>query len=464
MAWPGRRPVSKPDVSETTLAVSEVYGASEASDPACRLIQGDNLEVMAALEPEYAGRFALIYLDPPFFTGAEWAARRGATGQIAAFSDSWDGDLGAYLQWILERVTLARELLADDGCLYMHLSWHVAHYVKVLLDEVFGVERFQNEIVWCYREAINSRKRWNRKHDTLLFYSKGADFTFNPDAVLTPYSESSVRKFRQRDERGPYRLMGRGIEGSPLRSKRDLAPEMETQFPDLTYRHYLGEGTLPVDYWLIDIENQASHARTGYPTQKPEALLERILLASSNEGDLIGDFCCGSGTTLAVAQRLGRRWVGCDTGALAIHTCRKRLLECPVAPHVSIERLMDEGPGRNETSLAMRESAEDCRDAASSIMWVSGPEGSRVRLNEAAIVTADMWAVEWVRAPADPATVKSAPFRPDWWSGRSRRKADVAHESDLWTVEDGALWGARVALYDAAGGVERALVRAPNRP
>jgi site-specific DNA-methyltransferase (adenine-specific)/adenine-specific DNA-methyltransferase len=121
--------------------------------------------------------------------------------------------------------------------------------------------------------------------------------------------------------------MGRGIVNSHLRSKRDLAPEMETMFPELTYRHYLGEGTLPVDYWLIDIENQASPRRTGYPTQKPEELLERILLASSSEGDLIADFCCGSGTTLAVAHKLGRRWIGCDVGEQAIEVSRKRLGE-----------------------------------------------------------------------------------------------------------------------------------------
>ena len=121
--------------------------------------------------------------------------------------------------------------------------------------------------------------------------------------------------------------MGRGITDSPLRSKRDLPANSEHKFPDLTYRHYLGEGTLPVDYWFIDIENQASKVRTGYPTQKPEALLEQILLASSNHGDLIGDFFCGSGTTLAVAQRLGRRWIGADSGELALETTLERLLK-----------------------------------------------------------------------------------------------------------------------------------------
>ncbi len=286
-----------------------------------RLIQGENLQVMTALLPEFRGKFNLLYLDPPFFTGKDWKSR----DDVYAYSDNWSEGLPAYLQFLYDRITLARELLRETGVLYLHLDWQAAHYAKLILDEIFGAERFQNEIVWCYREAINSRKRWNRKHDTLLFYSKGEAFTFNPETVLEPYSESTLKKFRNRDEKGAYRLMGRGITDSPLRSKRDLHSGMEAEFPDLTYRHYLGEGTLPVDYWFIDIENQASKVRTGYPTQKPEALLEQILLASSNPEDLIGDFFCGSGTTLAVAQRLGRRWIGADSGELALETTLERL-------------------------------------------------------------------------------------------------------------------------------------------
>jgi len=365
LTWPGKRPVIIPD----PLPVLAPHGTGvQSSDN--HLFCGDNLAVMAALAPELAGQFALIYFDPPFFTGKEWRSRPnapttaakldpaaslvpspdptpgrnspgnepddGSRGQIqnseykirntAGFSDVWPGDIGGYLQWLLDRLTVARILLRDDGCIYLHLSWHAVHHAKLVMDEVFGADQFQNEVVWCYREAINSKRRWNRKHDNLLFYSKTERFTFNCDAVREPYSESTIGKFRSRDARGPYRLMGRGISGSPLRSKRDLPAEMETRFPELTYRHYLGEGTLPVDYWLIDIENQASSKRTGYPTQKPEALLERILLASTNEGDLVGDFCCGSGTTLAVAERLKRRWVGCDANPDAAAVARARLV------------------------------------------------------------------------------------------------------------------------------------------
>ena len=352
LVWHGKRPAIDPN-PPPTLRITNPSSNPSSNGGSNRLITGDNFAVMAALQQELAGRFNLIYLDPPFFTGKDWHSRPassiqnpnaqpyGPSGSVldpqgrapetpgpeSGFSDDWEGGLSAYLQWLLDRLTLARRLLAEDGCLYLHLSWHSVHYAKLIMDELFGVEQFQNEIVWCYREAINSKKRWNRKHDTLLFYSKGERFTFNYDTAREPYSVSTLKKFRSKDEKGPYRLMGRGITDSPLRSKRDIAPEMETLFPELTYRHYLGEGTLPVDYWQIDIENQAAKVRTGYPTQKPEALLERILLASSNEGDLIGDFCCGSGTTLAVADRLGRRWIGCDLGDHAIDVSANRLTE-----------------------------------------------------------------------------------------------------------------------------------------
>lgn len=334
LVWQGKRTAPVVPDAPPILHCVERVGCQDNTGVCGRLIQGDNLLVLMALEQELAGQFRLIYLDPPFFTGADWFAsvhrQTDNTADIkraAAFSDDWNGDLGAYLQWLYDRLVLCRALLAENGVLYLHLNWQAAHYAKLLLDEIFGVARFQNEIIWCYREAINSKKRWNRKHDTILMYSKGAQFTFNYDVVREPYAETNIRKYRYKDEKGVYRLMGRGIVNSPLRSKRDLPPHYEAEYPGLTYRHYLGEGTLPVDYWKIDIENQASARRTGYPTQKPEALLERILLASSNENDLIGDFCCGSGTTLAVAQRLGRRWIGCDMGDAAIETTRRRLTD-----------------------------------------------------------------------------------------------------------------------------------------
>ncbi len=323
LTWEGKRTAQAEFTPRPVLRIVGEVGETVGTPPN-RLIQGDNLAVMAALHTELRGQVALLYLDPPFFTGREWRTREAEPDTPSAFTDTWR-TLGDYLQWLFDRLTLARELLTENGSLYLHLSWHSVHYAKLLLDEIFGAERFQNEIVWCYREAINSKKRWNRKHDTLLFYTNSDTFTFNPDAVREPYAESTVSKFRHSDEKGRYRLMGRGITDSPFRSKRDLPPETETLFPELTFRHYLGAGTLPLDYWHIDIENQASPLRTGYPTQKPEALLKRILLASSNPGDLVADLCCGSGTTLAVAHALSRRWIGCDVGEAAIEMTRRRL-------------------------------------------------------------------------------------------------------------------------------------------
>jgi adenine-specific DNA-methyltransferase len=160
-----------------------------------------------------------------------------------------------------------------------------------------------------------------------LFYTKTVEnFIFNPDEVLEAHSEGTISKYKFRDENGPYRLMGRGIVGSPIQSARDVSPEWEKTHPELVYRHYLRNGTYAVDYWNIDIINQVANERLGYATQKPEALLERIIKASSNEGDLVADFFCGSGTTGAVAEKLGRRWLMADLGRFAIHTTRKRLI------------------------------------------------------------------------------------------------------------------------------------------
>lgn len=334
--WEGKRTTLESLVHPPRL--EWITGATPAEKSGGTLIHGDCLAAMQAMLPMYQGAFNLIYLDPPYFSGANYQARKDRRNVACepenmseAFDDRWQQSLPNYLQWLYDRLLCVHNLLAEDGCLYLHLDWHGVHHARLILDEIFGAEQFQNEIVWCYREAINSRKRWNRKHDTLLFYSKSDTFTFNPEQVLEPYSLSTLKKFRHTDEKGQYRLMGKGITNSPLRSKRDIAPYHEIESPELVYRHYLGAGTLPLDWWTIDIENQASPHRTGYPTQKPEALLHRILIASTNEDDLIGDFCCGSGTTLAVAARIGRRWIGCDVGALAIETTRQRLDKASVS-------------------------------------------------------------------------------------------------------------------------------------
>ncbi len=323
--------------------VLESHGPRDADgDSHGLLIQGDNYEALHVLKQKYSGKVDLIYIDPPYGTGRKFVKRTRERGSVLpsmdepAYEDGREGGLDDYLQMLYTRLVPMRELLATDGSIYVHVDWRHAHYVKILLDELFGIQRFQNEIVWCYREAVNSKKRWNRKHDVIFFYTKGEKFTFNYREVLEPHSEATVKKYRRRDEKGPYRLMGRGLKGSPIRSARDVASEWEESHPELTFRHYLPEGRLPVDYWMMDIVNQASKERTGYGTQKPERLIERIVRASSGDAALVADFFCGSGTLPAVATKLGRRWIACDSSPAAIETTKTRLLALDAPPSFSI--------------------------------------------------------------------------------------------------------------------------------
>lgn len=301
---------------------------------------------MPSLLPEFAGKVNLIYIDPPFNVGADFTftatiadnpeseedetinfTKQPSIIEQKAYRDTWGKGLDSYMQWFYETALLLKELLADDGSIYVHLDWHVCHYAKAILDEVFGYENFRNNVVWCYKTRQFSRKYWNRKHDDILFYSKSDKWTFNWESVMSPLSESTIKKYKLIDEQGRrYRLNGRGITGSPIRSAKDVDAKWEKTNPELVVRDYLREGYPPEDWWLIDIVNQVANERVEYSTQKPEALLERIIKASSNEGDLVLDCFCGSGTTAAVAEKLNRRWITCDLGRFAIHTARKRFL------------------------------------------------------------------------------------------------------------------------------------------
>jgi adenine specific DNA methylase Mod len=330
LSW-NRRPAPEPKGGG--LAVAEKFGRVVRGGKRNMLIHGDNYGAMHALKADYKDKIDLIYIDPPYATGRRFSnrvsARNGDDPPVdsEAYDDVWADGLDDYLQMIYDRLKLMRDLLAPTGSIYVHGDWHASHYVKIIMDEIFGRERFQNEIVWCYREAVNSKKRWNRKHDLIYFYSKGVKITFNYQEAIEPHSEATLKKYRHRDENGPYRLMGRGLAGSPIRSARDVSKDWEENHPDLTFRHYLTAGRLPVDYWLIDIVNQAAKERTGYATQKPEKLIERIVSVSSNPGDLVADFFCGSGTLPAVASRLGRRWIACDSSMSAIEAAKRRLLD-----------------------------------------------------------------------------------------------------------------------------------------
>ena len=318
-----------------------------------RLCYGDNLLVMQALLagdlstglPSMRGKLDLIYNDPPFDSKADYRTKvilpgtaleqRPTVIEQAAYSDTWKDGTVSYLKMMYPRLALMRELLSEQGSIYVHLDWHVGHYVKILMDEIFGKNNFLNNIVWCYQTRQFSKRYWNKKHDDILLYSKNINqhiFNWAADGVLQPYSEVTVKKYKLKDEKGYYRLCGRGISGSPIRSAKDVDPKWEITHPELVVRDYLGEGFAPHDYWMIDIVNQVANERTNYGTQKPESVLEKIIIASSNKDSIVADLFVGSGTTAAVAEKLGRRWIVCDIGKPAIMITRKRLIDQEAKP------------------------------------------------------------------------------------------------------------------------------------
>jgi len=302
------------------------------------LIWGDNKLVMSSLLKQgWAGKINLIYIDPPFFTGADFTIRtKIGNEQIEkepsiieerAYKDTWSGGVASYLQYMYERLVLMRELLAENGSIYVHLDWHVGHYVKVLMDEIFGYENFVNEIIWTYTGGTDRRKGFQRKHDIILFSSKTQNFAFNP--IYEPFSEATLKRFNKIDE------FGRRYKENKLADGR------------ITRTYMKEEGKIAPDYWHFNIIVKSHDEHLSFDTQKPEALLKRIILASSNPGDIVADFFCGSGTTLAVAEKLGRRWIGCDLSKFAIQVTRKRLLDIHNSKDLLDEKKKKYGyPGR----------------------------------------------------------------------------------------------------------------------
>jgi site-specific DNA-methyltransferase (adenine-specific) len=328
-----------------------------------RLIEGDCLAVLRRLP---ADCLDLVYADPPFFTGRDYplatagrdsgdsAAALGADAPLTspgvtaptrpeapAFGDRWDGGLAGYLAWLTPRLAEMHRLLRPSGSIFVHLDWHAVHYVKCALDGIFGYERFRNQIVWHYDSGGRARTFFPRKHDLILWYSKSARWTFHPAAVGLPrHACPSCGTPRARWNHLRRRVDADGRVYRTIRSAGRL------------YRYYDDERTLPPDVWLdVGHLQQRDPERLGYPTQKPEALLARIVAACSEPGQVVADFFCGSGTTLAVAQRLGRRWLGVDSSPVAIQVAAERLsrLLCvtpapcsPAATGYAVERWPDE--------------------------------------------------------------------------------------------------------------------------
>jgi DNA modification methylase len=283
-----------------------------------KLIWGDNKLILSSLkngalreEIEKQGGLKLIYIDPPFDVGADFSmkieigedelTKKPNVLEELAYRDTWGRGADSFIAMIYERLILMRDLLADDGSIYVHCDWRVNSYMRLVLDEVFGKRNQTGEIIWNYSWGLRTEKQWNRKHDTILMYSKNAEkIIFNSGEVLEKrkMSEGTINRLKYKGALITDGNKGRGAE----------------------------EMALPSDVWYIATINGMSKERLDYPTQKPEELIERIIKASSNEGDLVADFFCGSGTTLAVAEKLGRKWIGSDLGKFSIHTTRKRMI------------------------------------------------------------------------------------------------------------------------------------------
>ena len=287
-----------------------------------RLIYGDNLLAMQALLagdaatglPSLRGKVDLIYIDPPFDSKADYRTKitlpvgdieqKPTVVEQFAYADTWEEGTISYLKMIYPRLLLMKELLSERGSIYVHIDWHIVHYVKILMDEIFGKENFVNEIIWCYSGPAANTNCFSRKHDTILFYGKSSNRLYNMQYLK---HKSGIHNTGQ--------VFG-SIDGDSERIEQ-----------------LINLGKKCEDWWIdIYTGDRYRNELVGYATQKPIALLERIIKASSNEGDLVCDFFGGSGTTAAVAEKLGRRWITCDIGKPASLIMRKRLIDQEVKP------------------------------------------------------------------------------------------------------------------------------------
>lgn len=283
-----------------------------------KLIWGDNKLVLSSLkngplreEIEKQGGIKLIYIDPPFDVGADFSmdveigedtfTKKPNILEEIAYRDTWGKGADSFVSMIYERILLMRDLLAEDGSIFVHCDWRVNSYIRLVLDEVFGKEGFKNEIIWKYSGGRLGKAYFGRKHDTIFWYSKSQKWTFNPDEVRDEYAAATKERFSNTVKN--------------IRDGKDFGEQSLNP-----------EGKHPEDVFTISIEAPSSNNRTGYPTQKPEPLLEKIIRAASNEGDLVADFFVGSGTTAAVAEKLNRKWIASDLGKFGIHATRKRMI------------------------------------------------------------------------------------------------------------------------------------------
>ena len=283
---PARVPLSSPSIVRKRLRATR-----QALDCEGQIVCADNLAFTESL-PD--GCCDLIYIDPPFNSGKNHTVAAGGL----RVRDVWSGDIDVYMAFLTPRLGQMYRLLADTGTMYVHLDWHAVHYVKVYLDGLFGAGNFLNEVVWSYRTGGLSKQWFARKHDTILVYAK----------------RKGMHRFNVLRQ-GEFRTDGMNYDDAGRPYKKTKKGRL----------YFHREGPALTDVWDIPFLSTVSSERVGYPTQKPEALLDRIVRASSNPGDLLADFFCGSGTTLVVARRLGRRFVGCDVSRGAVRIAQQRL-------------------------------------------------------------------------------------------------------------------------------------------
>ena len=310
LRWTGKRPYELTQYYPAQLR--ERYG-EEQNGWINKIFWGDNLQVMSHLLKEYRGQVDLIYIDPPFDSKADYKKKIEIKGigkaetDTSSFEEKQYGDIWTndeYLQFMYERLIAIRELLSDKGSVFIHCDWHKSHQLRCLMDEVFGPQNFINEIVWCYYgPGSPGMRQFNRKHDNIFWYSKTYNvWKFNADAIRIPHDEKTTGNFKQ------------GLRGSGF----------------IAGDYNLLDGKIPEDWWEMAIAGRYPNdgiKRVGYPTEKPFKLLERVISATTNVGDLVADFFMGSGVVQLCAMKLGRRFIGADINLGAIQTTTKRLIK-----------------------------------------------------------------------------------------------------------------------------------------
>ena len=403
LVWPGKGDLQElPKPKTARLHVAERWRLPDAGGPGDlpapgSLIHGDNLTVMATLLQDHGACFDLIYIDPPFATGDRFYRGKDPGDEqqgrrAAAYSDRWSGGMAGYLDMMAPRLVLMRQLLCARGSLLVHVDQRASSHLRLLLDEIFGTDALVNEIIWCYGGGGATRRYYPRKHDTILWYARSKEWIFNRQ--YRPYSQGTVKRGLTAVKGDKYKLR---TEGAGLD-----------------------------DWWtgpqVQKILSPTAYENLKYPTQKPEGLLRRIITGHSDPGGLVGDFFCGSGTALAVAGELGRRWIGCDAGRLATQTCRKRL--AGVQPFdVLTEQGMEDPAGSPDFGLIL----EGGRLSLTLPQGAAGP---------------DFWAVDWA--------YDGGVFEPGW-SCRATRKVPAAVAVE---VPDGVMPEQVAALLVGADGAE----------